>query len=310
LLTAARSNLTFCCLQPMRRARQISLIIGTSLLTFFLAAAFVKLKHRGFHRNHPTPWETLLSFENQDLGNLRPDAARRLQNAIDTMTGPVPPNSWPYEPRLFRTIGTTKNETRYILVEEQPLISIPGESRLRVHVFDTYGQLLSGAEFSAGYRTILTGMSIRKISTFEHDALIVHGEYCLGGHPSHQYYVLVGTQLILAYLEMDRRFDQNDYLNTHMTVGPKMPQRSADEWEAALNSNDTAEVTSALIWLGGRHWKDQAPPYDEDKIEAEKVSTLLVRDSVKKRLNDLAQSNDFWVQVAAKRVVDPNAFDR
>jgi hypothetical protein len=50
----------------------------------------------------------------------------------------------------------------------------------------------------------------------------------------------------------------------------------------------------------------QAPPCDEGKRDAEKVSTLLSRDSVKKRLNDLANSEVPWVQITAKRALDPD----
>lgn len=285
--------------------KRIFLIVGVALLTFALGAKLAELGHR-FHRPQPTAWQTLLSFENQDLGNLKPDEARILQNAIDVITVPKESHAWPYEPRLFRTISNANGETRFMLVEEQPLIEIPGESRLRVHIFDMSGHLLSHADFSAGWRTVLTAMNIQKNYFFNHDTLAVYGEYCFGGSPSIQRYVLVGNSIILAYLETNGKLDRNDYLNTNLTVGPLLPQRTADDWEAALNSADVAEVTSALIWLGGLHWNGQAPPYDEDKLEAQKVSTLLARHSVQKRLNDLIKSNNPWVYATAKRVLGPN----
>lgn len=289
----------------MTRARHISLIVGISLLTFVVGATLAELPHR-FRRSHPTPWQTLLSFENQDLGNVKPDAARIVQNAINALTGMAESQALPYEPRLFRTMSNANGEIRYVLVEERPLIMIPSESRLRVHVFDSTGNLLSHSDFSAGWRTVLTAINIRKNYFFNRDTLVAHGEYCFGGSPSQQHYVLVGNAIILGYMETNGKFDRNDYLNTNLTVGPLLSQRTADEWEAALNSNDTAQITSTLIWLGGLHWNGQAPPYDEDKSEAEKVSTLLVRDSVKKRLNELSKSNDPWIYVTAKRVFDPN----
>lgn len=275
-------------------------------MTFVLGAALAEYRHGGFHRNYPTAWQTLLSFENQDLGSLKPDVTGNLQNAINALTGLPESQGWPYEPRLFRTMSNANGETRYVLVEERPLVEIPGECRLRVHVFDTAGRLLTRSDFSAGWRTVLTGMNIRKNYFFNRDTFVVHGEYCFGGSPSQQHYVLVGNSLILAYLETDGKFDRNDYQNTNLTIGPLLMQRTVDDWETALNSKDTAEVTSALIWLGGLHWDGQAPPYDEDKPEAEKVSKLLSRDSVKKRLSALANSEDMWVQVTAKHVLDPN----
>jgi hypothetical protein len=290
----------------MRRARQISLVFGISFLTFVLGAALAEYRHGGFNRNRPTAWQTLLSFENQDLGNLKPDAARTIQNAIDALTRPSDSTAFPYQPRLLRTMSNANGEALYILVEEQPLVMIPSESRIRVHLFDTAGRLLSRADFSAGWRTVLTTMSIQKNYYFDRDTLVVYGEYVFGGSPSQQHYVLVGNSLILAYLETNGKFDRNNYQDTNLTVGPLLSQRTVDDWESALNSRDNAEVTSALIWLGGSHWNGQAPPYEEDKPEAEKVSTLLSRDSVKKRLNDLANSEVPWVQITAKRALDPN----
>lgn len=166
--------------------------------------------------------------------------------------------------------------------------------------------MLSHTDFSAGWRTVLTTISIENNSFFNRETLVVYGEYVFGGSPSQQHYVLVGNSLVLAFLETDGKFDRNDYQNTNLTIGPLLSQRTADDWESALNSKDTAEITSALIWLGGSHWNGEASPYDEDKPEAEKVSTLLSRNSVKKRLNDLANSEIPWVQVTAKRALDPN----
>jgi hypothetical protein len=289
----------------MKRTTQLSLIVGLSVVTFVLGVALAQFRDR-FHRNQPTAWQTLLSFENQDLGNLKPEGTRVLKNAIDALTGVPEPKSLPYEPRLFRTMSNATGETRYILVEERPMVSIPSESRLRVHVFDTAGQLLTAADFSAGWRTVLTAMNIRKNYFFNRDSLVVHGEYCFGGSPSSQHYVLVGSSVQLAYLETNGEFDRNDYQNSNLTIGPLLSQRTAEDWETALNSNDTAEVTSALIWLGGLHWNGQAPPYDEDRLEAEKVSRLFARAGVKKRLNDLVKSQDPWVSIPAKRVLDPN----
>jgi len=289
----------------MSRARQISLLVGTSILTFVLGAALVEYRHGGFQRSRPTPWQTLLSFENQDLGSLKPDAARTIQNAIDALTGSSDSTAFPYEPRLLRTMSNANGEAFYILVEEQPLVIIPSESRVRVCLFDTAGRLLSRTDFSAGWRTILTTMSIENNHFFNRETLVVYGEYVFGGSPSKQHYVLVGNSLILAYSEINGKFERNNYQNANMTVGPLLSQRTVDDWESALNSRDNAEVTSALIWIGS-HWKGEAAPYDKDKPEAEKVSTLLARESVKKRLNDLANSEVPWVQITAKSVLDPD----
>ena len=183
---------------------------------------------------------------------------------------------------------------------------VPGQSRLRIHVFDQAGHLLSHIDFSGGWRTVLTAMTIRKYVSFNHDVLQVYGDYCFGGSPSAQYYVLVGDSIVLAYLEDKGKFQRNNYSSSNLTVGPVLSLRTADDWEAELNSTHPLQVTAALMWLGGIHWDGKAAPYEEDKPEAEKVSQLLARDSIKKRLNELSKSNDPWVFQATKHVLDPN----
>ena len=86
--------------------------------------------------------------------------------------------------------------------------------------------------------------------------------------------MVVGNRISLAYLEEDGQFERNNYQDSNMTIGPSIRGRSADDWEKALRSTDTAEVMSALIWLGGLHWSGQPAPYDEDKSESEEVSSL------------------------------------
>lgn len=284
---------------------KIALLAAVSLMTFGAGVGLSKIRHQA-RQSPPTPWETLLTFEDKDIANLNDDAARTLKQAIDSLTGPTGSEAFPFEPKLFRKMANAKGERHYVLVEQRQLFMIPGESRLRIHVFNSDGTLLSGRNFSAGWRTVLTGITVRTNHVLNRELLVVNGEYCLGGSPSSQYYTLVDDKIMLTYLETVGGFDPNVYVTSHETIGTLTPQRSVDEWEAALNSDDMAEVTSTLIWLGGVHWDGQPSPYDEDKPEAEKVSTLLARDSVKKRLNELRNSNDRWVWVTANHVIDRN----
>ena len=51
-------------------------------------------------------------------------------------------------------MSNNEGEKRYVLVELAPMAIIPGNSSLRVHVFDTAGLLLNVQEFNAGYRIV------------------------------------------------------------------------------------------------------------------------------------------------------------
>ena len=119
----------------MRRSKRVLLVTSVSVLAFALGVTVVKFRP-SFHKQQPSSaWETLLLFENQDLANLKPESTVRVEKAIEALTG-LRESPMPYRPRLFRTMSNERGQTRYVLVEEQPLMIIPGESRLRIHVFD------------------------------------------------------------------------------------------------------------------------------------------------------------------------------
>lgn len=184
----------------MRRTKSILLLASLGILTFVFGVTVTKLRPR-FHKSQPTPWQTLLSFENQDLRNLRPESALLVQKAVVSLTGIHESLFVPYEPRLFRTMSNENGESRYVLVEEQPLVFTPGEARLRVHVFDMEGHLLARSGSSTGLKNVVTAMQIRNNYYFNREALVVYSEYYLGGSISAQIYVLAGNSLRLAYTE-------------------------------------------------------------------------------------------------------------
>jgi len=253
--------------------------LATFFVGVFLTRALVQ-RHR-----EPSAWQVLLSFENQDLEGLDAKSSEVLQKAVTAVTGHASKNQHhnDFLPRIFRTISNTSGEKRYILVEEAPLMMIPGNSWLRVHVFDTAGRLLNEQEFNAGYRISLSSIQIRRIEAINSEGLIAQGLSVFGGHFLSQYYVLSGNQIALVYLETDGLFDRNQ----HMTIGPQI-QRSADEWEQALHSEHDTEVLTALLWLGS---------------EEEEGSILSSREQVRKRLFELSQSKNLWIKAATQPII-------
>src|SRR6185369_14161124 len=141
-------------------AKRIALYTCVGLITFLLSVSVVKLGFR--HVRPSTPWQVLLSFQNEDLTKLPDKQRHTLQAAIDRIIGPQDERLYPFSPTLFRAITSTTGQTRYILISVQPLFSIPGEARVRMHVFDSAGASLSSDEFSGGWRTYVKGVSIAK----------------------------------------------------------------------------------------------------------------------------------------------------
>jgi hypothetical protein len=252
--------------------------------------------------SEPSAWQVLLSFENQDLEGLDEASVRVVKRAIDMTTGTSrPPEYMEFEPRLFRKISNSDGEPRYILVEEEPKLMIPGWSIFRAHIFDNAGRVLSSTEFSTGNRIEIIAMGLRKNYWFKSEVLRLDGETDLTRDPCHQYYTVVGNELRLVYLEIDDHVYSNSYTDPRLTVGPRL-NLSAGDWEADLQSTDDARVLSALIWLGGDHWNGQEAPYDEDRADAEKVTSLRARDSVRRRLADLTNSKNYFIKNTAEAI--------
>lgn len=174
----------------MKLAKRLPIFVSAGLLTFALGVWMTPVEQQSLLVLRQDPWQMLLTFENQDLQALDEQSLRKVKAAVEAITGKRDDNFLgQFQPALFRLLSNTKGEKRYVLVEEAPLVLIPGNATLRVHVFDTTGRLRNAQEFSAGHRMSITSMRIREVPVVEHQLLIVDTEYCLGGHPSSQYYV-------------------------------------------------------------------------------------------------------------------------
>jgi hypothetical protein len=308
----------------MKVIRRIAIFASISLLSFFIGVALTRLRpHMRSHEIKPSPWQVLLSFENEDLEGLKDERLNAVISAVEAITGNHDSNELrPYHPALFRSISNSKGEQRYLLVEDSPLVEIPGESRLRVHVFDTAGRLLSTDDFNAGWRMVVTGMRVRDNDQIQQENLIVQSEYVFGGSSATHFYALIGDRLELIYgtavIHGDWLYQpqRNSYGATNNTVGPRI-FRSADEWEKALNSNANVEVLSALMWLAGSHsdGKEQSGPFAEDRTEFEKFSALRARETVQRRVKELSEVDDqadltkFWIKAAAGMVFRDDILD-
>jgi len=287
------------------RTKKLAVFFLASLITFGLGVAVRRVGPAAVrYVSQPSAWQVLLSFENQDLGGLDQQSLRVVQHAIDVTTGQLAPSqNLPFEPKLFRKVSNSSGEQRYILVEELPMRSIPGAASIRVHIFDTAGKVLSSTEFDTGNRLDINSIQIRKRNYWlDSEVLVIDLEYCFGDSPSHQFYTVVGNELRLVYLGDGFQVHRNDYQEPMLTIGPRLTL-SADEWEADLQSHDDARVLSALTWLRGQHWNGEEPPYDKDRTDAEKVTDLLGRESVRRRLADLTNSTNYLVKATAEAIL-------
>ena len=249
-------------------------------------------------------WELLLSLENRDLRKFDALTTTQVQMAIDKLVG----RSQNQFPRLFSKLSTNQEEQRYILIEESPLVTVPGESRLRLSLFTENGILLSSSEFSAGWRIVLSEIRLIQVKGIEGDVLEVESYPMINGADvAKQYYAPVADEMRLIRLEdSSGALISNIYRTPNHTIGFTPIGRSADDWEKALESKDVTEVLAALTWLGGVHLNvdgvgdGQPASWHEYVSEANLVETVRGRSAVKASLERLKHSDNRWIREAAK----------
>ena len=248
-------------------------------------------------------WQVLLSFENQDLRKLDQKSRVELQKAINTLVGKR--ENELLIPRLISKIANAQGQISYALIEESPLLTIPGECGIRVHVFSLEGKLLSNSAFSSGWRITLTEMQLKYMPEIGREALEVSSKPVINGRDvAKQYYALIGEKALLVRLEdSGGQLIRNIYGAPNHTIGFTLTGRSAKDWEKALESNDVAEVLATLTWLGGIHWNPRtpAPEYTHEEMsEARLADDVRSREGVKVAIRRLMQSENTWVRNAAE----------
>lgn len=248
-------------------------------------------------------WQALLSFENQTLSKLAKPQAEKLQKAIEALIGKR--ENELLVPRFLTKISNSKGQTRYALIEESPLLTIPGNSGLSVHVFTLDGSLIRSSIFQTGWRIVVTDIRVAYLAQIDRQALEVKSEPVINGRDvAKQFYALVNDDVLLIRLEDKAgHLIRNAYGAPNHIFGLTITGRSANDWQDALESSDTAEVLATLTWLSGSHWdpKEPAPEYQrEDMSEARLADDVRGRERVKTALNTLRLSENLWVRQAAE----------
>jgi hypothetical protein len=101
----------------------------------------------------------------------------------------------------------------------------------------------------------------------------------------------------------------NMYHAPNIAVGPRVPRRTAEEWETAPADTE-AEILRTLYWIGGYHAAPDPKPIPnflhEDLDEARLVADIHGRAGVQRRIVDLMQSRNPWVREAAAAAAVPH----
>ena len=151
-------------------------------------------------RTYPDVWREFISFEGQDLNTLeRMNRTRFVQllKAILPAEGDLR-----YGPYCLGRFDSPGDSSRFVLVMGQPLFIVPGESRVRIHIFDMKGRHLSSTAFSTGWRINLKGARIIANAGSGSSQIEISTQLVIGGKDiSRQVYGLVGNEVVPLSLQ-------------------------------------------------------------------------------------------------------------
>ena len=250
----------------------------------------------------PPVWSVLLANENRDLTQIDGPEKTQLLMAIGTLRGESE-NQF-LRPRLFSRISTSMSEERYVLVEESPLVMIPGDSRLRISVFDLDGKLLDSSEFGAGWRIMLFGIRFIYVKEAGDVLEVESSPNFNGADVGRQYYALVRDKMRLIRLEDSKgKLRVNTYSSPNHTIGFTEVGWSLIDWQQALITKDEAEVLATLTWLGGLHLNVDEPipaHLHENLSDAHLVKHVRELPAVRRAVNAMKDSPNAWIREAAR----------
>ena len=277
-------------------------------------------------RSHQESWKRLLSLENQDLRKI--DSKER-QELLSFLRRVAPKSIRPFPfsdgrrlspVHMLRYLWRVENPdepARDVLIGADGLFEIPGDSRANAFVFDLEGNLLSYTEFSLGWRSQFQSVSL--ISNDQLGLPMIRFVMDRSDRETEQFYALIGDNLSLIRLEGKAGLLRNKFVAENWTIGPRIPDRTSEEWENALRSNNPGEVLSVLTWIGGKHWDLKIPPHvwsdgytsptADVRLNAELVTGVRLRPSVQQRLMELRDSGSKWIKEAAELALNPHDGD-
>lgn len=287
----------------------------------------------------PSPVQRLEPYLDRDLRTLSEDEQIKFDGLIgqlapeaSVLIRPSPPKTW--NPRdwydylmtppmtllschswYFWRVTNEHGEARLVLFQGWPLDTIPGGSSARIFVLDGEGRALTQTEFQTGYRITIDDASWLQDSGHGFPCVLVYsGSVINGSDIARQYYAFLDETFALVRLEHSNgKLVRNEYCWPDHTIGPGVPERTPQEWEAALRSPNRAEVLHCLVWLGGKHCDllhRDVRQEGEPRRDAERVLATRGRSGVQSVVEALTRSEDRWVREAAQAAWDAIRADR
>jgi hypothetical protein len=261
-------------------------------------------------------FERMKSYAGQNLRKLSEPEAARFAAILGAVLGegqPTEPNSRfrrLFSPTPWYVWQTAGDEPLTILFRVKLAMQHPGESRVRICIFSRFGQKLSDVDFSTGWRTVIQDVEWEPATQYGFFSVKITTSPTRNDVDfATQYYALIGHEFgLIRYIDGHGQELDSIYHNPSCVVGPPAPDRSEEEWAAALGSANRGEVLRSLAWLGCPHPGELAP--DEHSLgalrfkDAAKAGRIRARTDVRATLRRFAAGADPWISQVAKAALN------
>jgi hypothetical protein len=173
-----------------------------------------------------------------------------------------------------------------------------------VELFDNSAKRINSWSFQTGWRNMLEGTSFEYSKDLASDLIVLHTSPVINGRNiAKQYFAIGNDRLQFVRMENDKgELIQNEYVFPNYEIGVVPDAKTVDQWASLLESNDTADVLSALVFLGGRHLTEAQrnfPSEPQGSKYAELFQYLIGSTPIRERIERLTNSANGWVRQAA-----------
>lgn len=239
------------------------------------------------------------SYVGRDLSEDAGSGYADLDEIVGTVSDDVTVHPLPWH--VWKT--TQDVETRYVVLLARHLLTIPGGIWACVRLFDSGGHRIASWTFRSGWRADFSGASFEYSPRLGCDVMILRTEAAFGGRDiTREFFALKHNKLTFVRLENSGgSLVSNNYVLPNYEIGVVPDAKSVSEWIRLLQSEDKADILSALVFLSGSHtarpgiWS--AGPMESKYVE--KYRELIHDPNVLRIVERLSNRGDDWIKNAA-----------
>lgn len=228
---------------------------------------------------------------------------KREQVRLAELIGKIPDQQHSPEPWHVWRIKSN-GQARYVILLGEQEVSVPGGSSACVELFDVTGNKINSWSFQTGWRGRLDSASIEFSNGLASDLIVLNMVRLINGRDiAKEYFAIRNDQLKFVRMENAQgEAVQNEYLYSNLEIGVVPRASGLGQWTGLLESTDRADVLSALMFLGGRHFVE--PPRSllngPDKgMYADVFQELAGSPRIQELIERLSHSQNEWIRQAA-----------